>query len=359
MREKITIKTSLPKNISANNRYIFKRREFYNMPILKSKMLKNVFLTHYGIVLKNLLPIKYTLPNAFGFKMPNAGFFFEFYKKAIEIYLVCRLGKSLSSIRLDKNKTYLFVYSPWLGYFSWVTESLPRIISVLDNHKELTLIIPESYLKREFISESLNMFPDLKHEVIPDGLHMKIPKLVIPELKPYTYFFDPNTMKKYREWVWNFVEAMDFQIETFEKIYVSRKHAKNRKLVNEEETLNEFYKFGFKEISFEDYSFFEQVYLLKNCKVMAGVHGAGFANTCFLPENSILFELIKEYSSYKEERPSYWRLCSSLNINYYIQYCKPKEYGNYDLWVGVDLIVEKQELTKNLCLIDKEIKCKK
>ncbi len=28
---------------------------------------------------------------------------------------------------------------------------------------------------------------------------------------------------------------------------------------------------------------------------------------------------------------------SALNIQYYIQYCKPKEYGNYDLWVGVDL----------------------
>jgi hypothetical protein len=354
MRKKITIKTSLPKNIKTNNSYIFKRREFYEMPILKTKMIKGVFLTHYGISLKNLLPIKYTLPNLFGFKMPNAGFFFGFYKKAIEIYLVCRFGKSLSSIRLDKNKTYLFVYSPWLGYFSWVTESLPRIISVLDNHKELTLIIPESYLKRKFISESLNMFPDLKHEVIPDGLHMKIPKLVIPELKPYTYFFDPNTMEKYRDWVWSYVDKMTFEIDTFDKIYVSRKQAKNRSLVNNEEVMGIFYNFGFQELSFEDYSFFEQVYLMKNCKVMAGVHGAGFANTCFLPQKSILFEFIKEYSSHVEERPSYWRLSSSIDVDYYIQYCKPKEYGDYDPWVGVDLIVDIKELESNMKLIMKD-----
>jgi hypothetical protein len=352
MRKKITIRTSLPKNLGTNTKYIFKRRENYRIPILKTKMIKNVFLTHYGIIMKNLLPIKYTLPNAFGYKMPNAGFFYEFYKKALEIYLVCRFGKSLSSIKLDENKTYLFIYSPWLGYFSWVTESLPRIISVLDRHKKLTLIVPESYLKKKFISESIKMFPELQHEVIPDGIHMRIPKLVIPELKPYTYFFDPITMKNYRKWVWNYIDTIDFQIETYDNIYVSRKKAKNRKLFNEKEVLTIFNKYDYKEICFEDYTFFEQVFLMKNCKVLAGVHGAGFANISFMPKDSILFEMIKEYSSYKEERPSYWRLCSSINVDYYIQYCKPVKYGNYDLWIGVDLICNTLELQTNLNLIE-------
>ena len=98
---------------------------------------------------------------------------------------------------------------------------------------------------------------------------------------------------------------------------------------------------------------------MKNCKVMAGVHGAGFANTCFLPKKAILFELIKEYSSHTEERPSYWRLCSSINIDYYIQYCKPKEYGNYDTWVGVDLIVDLVNLKLNLNLISDHLLHKK
>ena len=152
---------------------------------------------------------------------------------------------------------------------------------------------------------------------------------------------------------------MTFEIDTFDKIYVSRKQAKNRSLVNNEEVMGIFYNFGFQELSFEDYSFFEQVYLMKNCKVMAGVHGAGFANTCFLPQKSILFEFIKEYSSHVEERPSYWRLSSSIDVDYYIQYCKPKEYGNYDPWVGVDLIVNKEELINNLNIIQNQLKCKK
>lgn len=332
------IKTRLPINITPDILRIFERREYYKMPELKVKEKKNVFLTHYGIALKNLCLISHTLPNAWGIKKPNAGFIFQFLKKGIETFLVCKYGKSLKSIKLDKSKKYLFVYSPWFGYFSWVTESLPRIISVIDDHSNLTLILPETYSKKSFVKESLKMFPNLKHEIIPDGVHMQVPHMVIPELKPFTYVFDPETMKSFRNWVWAYVDSLNLNIQTYERIYVSRKYAKNRKLINEEEVLKLLSKDGFHEIAFEDYSFFEQIYLMKNCKILAGVHGAGFANIAFMKSGSSLIELIKEYSSYKEERPSYWRLCSAINIDYYIEYCKPKEYGNYDLWVGVDLI---------------------
>jgi hypothetical protein len=346
------IKTKLPKNLNQKKTSPFQNRIRYKMPLLKTRTLKNVFLTHGGVLIKNLLTIRHSLPNAYGFRKPNAGFIYQFYRKGVEIFLVCKFGKSLKSIKLDTEKQYLFVFSPWFGYFSWVTESLPRIYSVKRIHKELTLILPETYSKKKFVMNSLEMFPNLKYEIIPEGIHMEIPNITMPELKPFTYTFDPKTMKEYRQKVWDFVEEINFEIQTYNKIYVSRKKAKNRKLVNEEDVSAIIAEYGYKELCFEDYSFFEQVYLMRNCKVLAGVHGAGFANICFLPENSILFEMIKEYSSYKEERPSYWRLCSALKIDYYIQYCKHIKYGNYDLWVGVNLIADIDQLKNNLTTID-------
>ena len=346
------IQTNLPFNIEKKWENIFIKRKFYNFPYLETKKYKNVFLTHYGIILKNLLPIRYTLPNAYGYNMPNAGFIWQFYKKGIEIFLVCKFGKSLKTKTLDKNKNYLFIYSPWFGYFSWVTESLPRIISVLDSHDNLTLILPESYSKKKFVMDSLKIFQNLKYEIIEEGVHMNVPKITIPELKPYTYIFDPKNMKDYRSLIWNYVDKINLNIETHEKIYVSRKKAKNRKIINNDAVEKVFLEFGYKVILFEDLSFFNQVFLMQNCKVLAGVHGAGFANISYMRKNSILFEMIKEYSSYKEERPSYWRLSSALDIKYYIQYCKPKKYGDYDLWVGVDLIVDINKLRNNLNLIE-------
>ena len=348
MSKKQRFRTVLPQNLSSENINIFKRREFYKIPFLKIRKLNNVFLTHYGILLNNFFTVKYSLPNAWGFKKPNSGFIFQFYRKAIEIYLVCKFGKSLKSKTLNNNKNYLFVYSPWFGYFSWVTESLPRIYSVKKTHKDLTLILPEAYSKKKFVMNSLEMFPELNYEIIPEGIHMEIPKLIMPALKPFTYVFDPKTMIGYREKVWEYVDKLNIKLEKKSRIYVSRNKAKNRKVINNSEVVNLFEKFGFAEIEFEDYNFFEQVYLMKNCDILAGVHGAGFANIAFLPENANLFELIKEYSSYKQERPSYWRLSSALNINYYIQYCEPEVYGNYDLWVGVNLKVDLKLLEENL-----------
>lgn len=300
------------------------------------------------MMIKNFIPVTRTLPNAWYFKKPNAGFIFHFYRKVIEIYLVCRFGKSLEYKTLDSKKNYLFVYSPWFGYFSWVTETLPRIMKTESHHKKLTLILPESYSKKRFVKDSLIIFPNLSCEIIPEGVHMFIPRVTIPELKPLTYVFDPEEMQTYRNNIWKKIEDLKLNIETFDRIYVSRSKAKNRKIVNNEEVETIFNRYGFKLLNFEDYSFYEQVYLMQHCKILAGVHGAGFANIAYMPEGSKLFELIKEYSSYHEERPSYWRLSSALNIDYFIQYCTPKVYGNYDLWVSVDLIVDLKLLSKNL-----------
>lgn len=304
-------------------------------------------------MLKNFIPVRRTLPNAWNFKKPNAGFIFQFYRKVIEVYLVCRFGNSLKYKSLDPEKNYLFVYSPWFGYFSWVTETLPRIMKTESHHEKLTLILLESYSNKRFVKDSLKLFPKLRHEIIPEGVHMFIPRVTIPELKPLTYVFDPAEMQAYRNSIWKKIEDLKLNIETFDRIYVSRSLAKNRKIVNNEEVEAIFVQNGFKLLNFEDYSFYEQVYLMQHCKILAGVHGAGFANIAYMPEKSKLFELIKEYSSYHEERPSYWRLCSAINIDYFIQYCEPKEYGNYDLWVSVDLIVDIELLQSNIKLLQK------
>ena len=347
------IKTRLPQNIGTEFKHIFERRSRYLYPKLKVKIKQNVFLSHYGIMLKNFILVRRTLPNAWHFKKPNAGFIFQFYRQAIETYLVCRFGKSLKYKTLDREKNYLFIYSPWFGYFSWVTETLPRIIRTESQHEKLTLILPESYSKKRFVKDSLKLFPKLDYEIITEGVHMFIPRVTIPELKPLTYIFDPEEMQAYRNHIWKKIEDLNLTIDTFDRIYVSRSQAKNRKIINNDEVETAFINHGFKVLNFEDYSFFEQVYLMRKCKILSGVHGAGFANIAHMAEGSKLFELIKEYSSYHEERPSYWRLCSALNIDYFIQYCKPKEYGNYDLWVSVDLIIDIELLQSNIKLLQK------
>ncbi len=341
----------LPKNVKPEDSYIFRRRAEYVCPHLGVREINDVFLTHYGILLKGYFPIGRSLPNAWGFFKPNAGFIFSFVWKGLLTKLTCEFGSSLESTRLDPDKKYLLVYTPWFGYFSWITESLPRIRSVQHRHSDMVLILPEGYAQRPFVLESLTMFSDLTYEVIKDGVHMFVQSLVMPELKPFTYVFNKNSVNDFRDYVTSYVSKLRLNIESFSRIYVSRKNAKNRKIVNNDEVENIFRSSGFSIVLFEEYSFFEQVYLMMNCTILAGAHGAGFANISFMPVGSKLFELIKEYSSVREERPSYWRLAGCLGLDYYVQYCRPVNYNSYDLWVGVDLVVDLEELKKNINII--------
>ena len=229
---------------------VFNNKEFYYLRKLKVKKLHNVFLTHYGICLKNFLTVKNTLPNVrFGRNKPNSGFFFSFLLKGLEIFLVCKYGKSLKSIELDKEKTYLLVYTPWFGYFSWVTESLPRILKVIKKHPNLTLIMPEGIYKRDFIKYSLTLFPDLKSEIIKNEKNMFIKNLLIPELKAFTYEFDPKEMMHLRSFILKGISKKNIKIKTYDKIYISRSKVKNRKIENNKK-LNQFFELWLQDFKF-------------------------------------------------------------------------------------------------------------
>ena len=168
------------------------------------------------------------------FQETNAGFIFIFTEGNRNLFGLS-IWEKLKYKTLDREKNYLFTYSPWFGYFSWATETLPRIIRTEIQHEKLILILPESYSKKRFVTDSLRLFPKLRHEIIPDGVHMFIPRVTIPELKPLTYVFDPKEMNAYRNHIWRKIEELNLNIETFDRIYVSRSKAKNRKIVNNDE----------------------------------------------------------------------------------------------------------------------------
>ena len=90
------IKTKFPINVKQEDVFLFKNKESYTITSLKTKMYKNVFVNHWGLLLNNLvLPLKST-ENLIGFY--DHTFYFKHWKVAIEQFLVCKFGKSLKSL---------------------------------------------------------------------------------------------------------------------------------------------------------------------------------------------------------------------------------------------------------------------
>ncbi|MCP4121019.1 MAG: glycosyltransferase family 61 protein, partial [Bacteroidetes bacterium] len=286
------IKTNLPVNLDVAHKHLYSDKVNYNYPELKVKRVRNSFVTHFGLAMKRGLLVRGTAPNIQGKLDKN--FYYSHWRKAIEQFLVCRFGKSLESTNLSKETNYALVYAPWFGYFSWVTDSLPRIQHAIESGYPFKLICPEKWTRIKYVQESLQMFPSLDIEIIPDGTHMFVPNLLLPETRPWTFNFSPKSLDKIRQLCKDHVERNNLVVNKENKIYISRKNAKRRRFINNDDVEQLVAKLGFEIINMEDYSFFEQVALLKNAKFVIGLHGAGLTNINFMQQDSSVLELTNE-----------------------------------------------------------------
>ena len=231
MKKSTSVKVILPVNIEKKKLPKSFLEETYTIPNLTVKKYSNVFVSHEGICLKNMSILPRSTFNTFGFSDNTFGF--QHLKLVTEQYLVSRFGKSLKYINL-KDEPYLLIYTKWFGYYFWITSCLPRLIEAVNSSIDFTLIYPETWKDIEYVNESLKLFPNIKIRVIPSGEHMLIQDLVLPEIRPWSINIIPERIKIVRK---TFLNIKLPDIFLGEKIYVSRKKAKCRRIVNEEELL--------------------------------------------------------------------------------------------------------------------------
>ena len=126
-----------------------------------------------------------------------------------------------------------------------------------------------------------------------------------------------------------------------EKIYISRRNAAKRRIVNEDEVTRVLARFGFQTIYTEEFSFAQQVQVCSRARYIVSNHGAGLTNILFMPEAGSVLEL-----RHREDRINncYFTLSSALNLNYFYQTCRP---GNDDPDPHMaDLVVDSEELER-------------
>lgn len=107
-----------------------------------------------------------------------------------------------------------------------------------------------------------------------------------------------------------------------ERIYISRRLAGRRRIVNESEIVQIFKKLDFQLIRAEDLSFEDQVKLFSRARYLVSNHGAGLTNMLFMKEGGRVLEL-RHVSDYVNN--CYFNLASALNLKYYYQLCKAEK----------------------------------
>jgi hypothetical protein len=116
------------------------------------------------------------------------------------------------------------------------------------------------------------------------------------------------------------------------RLFVSRRDAAKRRVVNEDELLAALATLGFEVIIPGALTFGEQVAAFSSADVVVGPHGAGLANAIFMPRGSTIVELHHADSALTH----YKRLATLVGLRYHGLACDPDETSPRDMVVGVD-----------------------
>ena len=341
-----------PINVEGDLLTLFKPDYKFQTVKLKTKFLKNVFVNHYGLVLKNGVIVKGCAPNI-GISSYDHTALFKHWRKGFEQMVVSKYGKSIPYETWDDDTQYLLIHSPWFSYYFWITECLPRLLRIKDKLDDLVLIYPESWERFTFVNETLSLFPNLKKRVLKNDVHLRVKNLVMPEVKPWTPMFIPADVELVRNFLFEAVENANIELPIkSDKIYISRKAAHRRKFTHEDKVESILEEYGFKPVKMEEFSFFEQIALMKQTKYMTAITGAGLINILFMQKGGAFLDLTNDdYKTKKQYRFHYFKLCNILNIDYGVSFFKHENDVNVDHYSNQNLVLDEKQLRKDIALI--------
>jgi len=327
-RKHSLFKADLPPYIEDKYHPLFAARAEFSVPELFVKEYKNVFVSHEGLCLQNgrLLPfssfnICTRYDNSFGIK---------YYKLVWEQYLVSTYGKSLKKIPVDAATLYTIIHTKWFNYSFWITSSLSRLLMACDTGKAFVLIYPEGWDAQPYIRQSLQAFPGIKTLRISDGIHVSVPRLLLPEVRPFTACFNGEYLKKTADHLISHIpenlKSRDFP----SRIYLTRSNAKYRKVVNESALVEVLDNYGFTVVDFDILDFWQQVAYMHHAECFVSAHGAGMANIMFMKPHARVFELTPIPDDPKDFHCPYWIMAEALGLDYNIAFCESvnKEIAN-------------------------------
>lgn len=238
----------------------------------------------------------------------------------------------------------LWITDYWsTGYFHWLTDVLTRLFVVRDRLSDLLLVLPGTYQTREHVQSSLNVFGVTNVDFIGSEEVVECASLIMPSHTAPSGHFNEEAIRGVRNVL---LSAYGDANGKDERLYISRRNAGRRKIINEDEVTSVLDRFGFETIHAEDLSFEQQGRTCSRARYIVSNHGAGLTNMMFMRDGGGVLELRHVSDCINN---CYFTLASALDLKYFYQTCSPQN-------VSADphdahLVVDTDQLEKNLGLL--------
>lgn len=209
------------------------------------------------------------------------------------------------------------------NYYHWLFECLPRAIAVINcgQFDGIPLLV-DAGLPRQCL-DALNVLAGSRKIIlVPRCIAYKVDELIFPSVISHMHdnygshssaadiLIAPEAIRMLRKAYLTVEQCVGKR-----KIYISRKGANYRRLLNESRIIHALKKRGFEEVYPETLSFQEQVELFSSAEIIVGPTGAGMSNIVFAPAGCKVIVLA----------------AATIGANYYI-------FGQLGQWLNHKLI---------------------
>lgn len=293
MHQKITFRRGLPANFESKH-----------LPLFQDA-LEGSFDREHAVMVKNSMILQDTVfaPGEFKFysrhtHRSNLGF--PQFSKRVANSMV----KSWKRIPQG-----IWVIDEWsANYFHWITDSLPRVWEGIQWKPDAPVILPDSYRQIPYVEDSLKL-AGVEVLFFKSSQNLWIDQLIVTARTATFPNFDiPLTLKSRN------IFRLNSDKLPFRKVYLSRKRASKRKILNELDLELMLIKRDFELLSGDDLSLSDQIRLMSETKLLVGLHGAALTNMLFMPDGSKVVEFRNESDV---NNHCYFNLASTLDIPYY------------------------------------------
>lgn len=232
-------------------------------------------------------------------------------------------------------------------FFHWFGEALPRLELALQELRadEATLLLPHKYRRHAYFLESLKAYGLRDVRILGRFECMRCPDLCFPKHVAGNGNYNSGLMHSMRNRFRKHIGASDNLGAPSSRLYISRRLAGRRRIVNEEAILSVLSDHGFQTLLAEETPWQQQVKLAAEAEFLLSNHGAGLTNMMAMAAGTRVME-IREREDQRNN--CFFALASTLGLDYYYLLA-----DRHDPTVGVhlaDLVVDPDRLNEALHL---------
>lgn len=248
-----------------------------------------------------------------------------------------KISLSYKVKQLPAGVTHVLVHNVYQGYYHWLLESLPRLLEARQALPEFTLLLPAT-CTAAFYADTLRLLAVPQVTLLEPSTAYHVPNLALLYSEVTMGSYDPATMRQLKEVLLGALPAAPAL--NARRLYISRRQASRRKVLNESEIEQALASQGFEAVCLEDYTFAQQLALCASAEILIGLHGAGLANMVFQPVGARIIELRKFDNN---ENIFFSELAQAAGLRYQLLYCKAQDESQLvqdaDLWVDIPALL--------------------